>query len=350
MNLFRNIIFDWSGTLVDDLGPVLEATNEVLGKYGVAPLDREAFRRRFRLPYRDFYAEVLPLVPLEELEGHFRQAFAAAATPVTVLPHAREKLEWCRAAGIRAFVLTSMDAAAFAGQLAQFGFGPYFEATYAGVLDKREVIHRILETHGLDPAETAFVGDMTHDIETARHGGIASIAVLTGYQHSEVLAAVRPDLTVPDLGVLQKLLERRRAAATAPAAGNSADLIEIRRLELVTAIGVPDAERATPQTLWATLRLAPRGGFAGLNDDLSRTVDYQAVANEIVRLAAARPRRLIETLAVEIAETLVAGHHLAWVAVTIEKKILPHTECVAVHVERGGAGEVTRSPGHQVIK
>ncbi len=208
--MFRNLIFDWSGTLVDDLGPVIEATNLVLGKYGLAPMDRENFRRRFRLPYHEFYTEVLPEIALEELEAHFRPAFDAAVSPVTVLPHAREKLEWCAALGIRAFVLTSMDAVAFERQMDEFGLRHHFEATYAGVLDKREVIHRILETHRLDPAETAFVGDMTHDVETARHGGIASIAVLTGYNHAEILAAVRPDITVPDLGVLRALLDRRR--------------------------------------------------------------------------------------------------------------------------------------------
>ncbi|MCF7674429.1 MAG: HAD hydrolase-like protein [Akkermansiaceae bacterium] len=334
--MFNNIIFDWSGTLVDDLGPVLEATNAVLSRYGVAPLDREGFRRRFRLPYREFYAEVLPAVPLEELEDHFRLAFAAAITQVTVLPHAREKLDWCAASGIRVFVLTSMDAATFREQLEQFGFGHYFEATYAGVLDKREVIHQILQTHGLDPAETAFVGDMTHDIETARHGGISSVAVLTGYQHSEVLAAVRPDLTVPDLKVLRELLGRRRKNRRnrEETSDRPGDTIEIRRLQLVTHIGVPEAERACAQTLWATIRMAPAAGFRELEDNLARTVDYHQAALEIERLATARPRHLIETLAVEIAEFLLGQYPLAWVAVTLEKKILPQTECVAVHVER----------------
>lgn len=331
--MFDNIIFDWSGTLVDDLGPVLEATNAVLGRYGVVALDREGFRRSFRLPYREFYAEVLPGVPLGELEEHFRTAFAAALAPVTVLPHAREKLEWCAAAGIRAFVLTSMDAAAFREQLDRFGFSRFFEATYAGVLDKREVIHRILATHGLDPAATVFVGDMTHDIETARHGGIASVAVLTGYQHCEVLAAVRPDLTVPDLKTLRELLGRSRTTASARP-DEAADTIEIRRLELRTHIGVPDEERAAAQTLWATVRMVPQRGFEGLGDDLARTVDYQQVAQDLERFAAERPRHLIETLAGEIADRLLAAHPLARVAVTLEKKILPRTECVAVHVER----------------
>lgn len=211
--MFHNLIFDWSGTLVDDLGPVLEATNAVLGKYRIAALDREGFRRAFRLPYREFYAELLPDIPLEELEAHFRPAFDAAVTPVTVLPHAREKLEWCAALGIRCFVLTSMDTLAFERQMDDFGFRPHFEATYSGVLDKREIIHQILATHHLDPAETAFVGDMTHDVETARHGGVSSIAVLTGYNHAEILATVRPDITVPDLGVLRTLLNRRRSVS-----------------------------------------------------------------------------------------------------------------------------------------
>ncbi len=207
--MFRNLIFDWSGTLVDDLGPVIEATNAVLVPYGIPAFDRETFRRAFRLPYREFYHDLLPHIPLDELEARFRPAFDAAITPVTILPHAREKLDWCRALGIRTFVCTSMDAIAFQRQLEDLDLAGHFEATYASVLDKREVIHQILATHKLDPTETAFIGDMTHDIDTARHGGVASIAVLTGYQHAEVLATARPDVTVPDLGVLKNLLERR---------------------------------------------------------------------------------------------------------------------------------------------
>lgn len=206
--MFRNLIFDWSGTLVDDLGPVLEATNAVLVHHGVEALDREGFRRRFRLPYRDFYEELLPDVELAELEDLFRPAFDGALSKVEVLPYAREKLEWCQAQGLRCFVLTSMDPGAFERQLDEFGLRHFFETTYSGVIDKRELIHHILKTHQLEASETAFVGDMTHDVDTARHGGIASIAVLTGYNHPEVIAGARPDITVSDLDSLRCLMER----------------------------------------------------------------------------------------------------------------------------------------------
>ncbi len=345
--MFRNLIFDWSGTLVDDLGPVIEATNAVLEQYDIAPLDREGFRRHFRLPYREFYADILPNVPLEDLEAHFRPAFDAAITPVTLLPHVREKLAWCAAAGIRTFVLTSMDSTAFERQLHAFGLRHHFEATYSGVVDKREIIHQILETHGLDPTETALVGDMTHDMETARHGGIASIAVLTGYNHPEILAQARPDLTVSDLGALRRLLDRRphasRPASAADAtlhhpltipAMSTPDTIEIHRLRVHTHIGVPDEERADAQTLLVTVRMVPSQGFTGLADDLARTIDYHAVALAIQELAAAKPRRLIETLALETADMLLAKHPLQRVAITLEKHILPDAACVAVHLVR----------------
>ena len=115
---------------------------------------------------------------------------------------------------------------------------------------------------------------------------------------------------------------------------HQSDRIEIRRLQISTFIGVPDDERATPQTLFATIQMFPSQGFQGLADEIFNTVDYHAVAQEIVALAAIRPRQLIETLAVEIADHLLRNHPLKQVAVSIEKHILPNTEWIAVHIER----------------
>ena len=112
------------------------------------------------------------------------------------------------------------------------------------------------------------------------------------------------------------------------------DTIEIRRLQIRTHIGVPDEERAAPQTLWLTVRMVPAQGFDGLADEIARTIDYYTVSLGLQSLAASRPRHLIETLAVEIADWLLGNHPLKSVAITIEKHILPDTECVAVHLER----------------
>jgi ADP-ribose pyrophosphatase YjhB (NUDIX family) len=88
------------------------------------------------------------------------------------------------------------------------GFGPYLDKPYTDVWDKREKIHEILAENHLRAAETLFIGDMQHDIETARHGGVHSCAVLTGYNTLEQLRAAEPDLIVEHLGELRRLLEQ----------------------------------------------------------------------------------------------------------------------------------------------
>lgn len=205
--MFDNLIFDWSGTLVDDLQPTLEATNHVFRRYGTATMDLQQFRHAFRLPYSEFYQEHLPDVPLEELEVHFREAFALAPTPVRVLPNTRDKLDWCRQRGIRCFVLTSMDSQEFHKQLMRLEMAAYFEQTYSGIVDKRQVIHAILTDHGLQASRTAYVGDMVHDVVTAHHGGIAGIAVLSGYSHRQVLEQAQPHWIFDDVSQMRTLWE-----------------------------------------------------------------------------------------------------------------------------------------------
>jgi phosphoglycolate phosphatase-like HAD superfamily hydrolase len=204
--MLRNLLLDWSGTLVDDLPPVIGATNHVLAHYGRPALSRDEFRRHFRLPFTEFYAEFLPEVTLAELDALFHRKFVEIQDDVAPLPGLREFLDFCRDSGRRLFLLSSMKREHYEVQSAKLGLAHYFEHPYVGVMDKRAKIHEILANHGLEPEETAFVGDMIHDVETARHGGVMSIAVLTGYDSLEKLTPARPDVVVASLRELRRLL------------------------------------------------------------------------------------------------------------------------------------------------
>ncbi len=50
--MFKNIIFDWSGTLVDDLALTLDASNYVFSQYGKPCMNRDEFRAEFSFPIR----------------------------------------------------------------------------------------------------------------------------------------------------------------------------------------------------------------------------------------------------------------------------------------------------------
>ena len=75
MNKFKNYIFDWSGTLVDDLGPVLDSTNRVFNYYGKDSFTRDEFCSEFCLPFKNFYDKFLPEVPMSELELLYTKFF-----------------------------------------------------------------------------------------------------------------------------------------------------------------------------------------------------------------------------------------------------------------------------------
>ena len=205
--MIRNIIFDWSGTLVDDLPAVLEASNYVLAQAGKAAMSLDQFRAEFSLPFTGFYDRHTPDVPMPQLEAWFHSRFKEAKHTVVELPHAREFLQFCRTQKLRTFLLSTIHSDHFAVQSSVTGFGAYLDRPYTDVWDKRKKIRALLAENNLRPEQTLFIGDMEHDIETAHHGGVHSCAVLTGYNTLAQLRAARPGLIVEHLGELRRALE-----------------------------------------------------------------------------------------------------------------------------------------------
>ena len=206
--MIRNIVFDWSGTLVDDLPAVWEATNYVLAQANCPELTLGQFRAEFCLPFTIFYDKFTPHVPMPQLETWFHSRFREVQSSVCPLPHAREFLEFCSSHKIRTFLLSTVADDHFAVQERATGFGRYLEKPYTGVWDKRKKIHDIIADNNLNIHETLFIGDMQHDIETAKHGGIHSCAVLTGYNTLDQLRTAQPDIIVEHLGELRDLLTK----------------------------------------------------------------------------------------------------------------------------------------------
>lgn len=101
------------------------------------------------------------------------------------------------------------------------------------------------------------------------------------------------------------------------------DRIELRGLRVFARHGVLDSERRNGQefvidaVLWLDTR--PAAG----SDDLSKTVDYGALANRLARLAEDPPVRLIETLAERLAADCLSEPLVAEVEITVHKPQAP---------------------------
>lgn len=205
----RNVILDWSGTLVDDLMPVVKTTNHVLESCGLPAMTVAEFRAQFCLPIRKFYQSRVPHVPQARLEQIFLAEYPKHHAEITLLPHTLVFLRFCQQRRMGVYIASTVDAHTYEAQMARFDIRSYITKPYIGIEDKTSKIHHILEENRLDRDETMFVGDMEHDIEAGQAGGVRTCAVLTGYNPLDKLRAMKPDLICNHLGELQQFLAAR---------------------------------------------------------------------------------------------------------------------------------------------
>ena len=112
------------------------------------------------------------------------------------------------------------------------------------------------------------------------------------------------------------------------------DTIVLVDLEVFFRVGVPDEERRQPQRLLLTVTMERDFSAAAAGDDLTQTIDYAAVSRRLRDLGAGREWRLIETLAVEVADLVRREFQADAVGVEVKKFILPEARHVTVRVRR----------------
>lgn len=324
--MIKNIILDWSGTVVDDLSPVVRATNAVMTEHGGREFTVDEFRREFCLPLDPFYKKHLSHVPWDILDEAYHRHFGNFSSDVVLLPGVEEFLQLCRVSKRRLFVLSTITPSLWDEQAKRFGIADFFEYAYTGVPDKRRKISELLKSHSLKPDETLFAGDMVHDIETAKSAGILSIAVLTGFDPAEKLAAASPDFIVQDLRLLRQLLEGDSGV------DSQTGTIRISGLQIDAHVGVPDEERARPQRLLLDIAVTPKVSFGETTDDIAKTVDYFVLSERIRAYAAVGEWRLIERLAADLRALILETPLVVAATVRVRKFILPYAEEVSVEL------------------
>lgn len=116
------------------------------------------------------------------------------------------------------------------------------------------------------------------------------------------------------------------------------DRIHIQGLRLVTRIGVPEEERAIPQSVAVDLSISLAKSFRGFDDRIEHTIDYYRVSRKLREIAADGERKLIETLAEDLAAAVVAFEGVCAVTLEVKKFILADCDHVSVEITRAREG------------
>ena len=195
-----HIIWDWNGTLINDLDLCVEITGQLLGEHGLPELGRDRHRDRFRIPVKDFYEELgfdLEKVSYESLALEFARRYRRAVTRCSLYHGAKDLLELLKTKEKRQAILSAANEETLKELVLHYDIHHFFDLV-CGLGDhlaasKVERGRELLAHWGVESSRIVLVGDMDHDVEVARELGIEALLLADGHQSFHRLKAFHPN-------------------------------------------------------------------------------------------------------------------------------------------------------------
>lgn len=186
-----HILWDWNGTLFDDLDAIVEATNEIFISYGLPPLDLTGFRAVYTRPIWACYERLLGR-PLrdgewERLDAAFHHSYHRLMERCELAADARHTLGLLADAGHTQSLLSMWRHDRLGVAVREHGIDGVFRRVdglrpeEAGGA-KAEFMARHVTALAVDAAEVLVVGDSVDDALAARHVGARAVLYAGGMQ------------------------------------------------------------------------------------------------------------------------------------------------------------------------
>ena len=193
--MLHTILWDWNGTLLDDVEVALAAMNEMLARRGLSLLQgREPYRDIFTFPVRAYYTAAgldLSAEPFESLAVEWTGLYHRFYPRCGLFPAARAVLQAVGEMGLEQAIVSASHQQALDSQVEEQGLGGFFQARlgisdiYAG--SKAGLAQRYLKSQGVPPEQALFVGDTLHDWEVAQEAGCPCVLLAQGHQSRALL-------------------------------------------------------------------------------------------------------------------------------------------------------------------
>ena len=185
----KTIIWDWNGTLLDDVDICLASINAMLKARNLPGLTLASYREVFTFPVIEYYKKVgfdFSLEPWEPVAMEFINLYLHALPACGLTTFAVETLEKFKNKGYRQAIVSAMQHEELIKSVTNLGIYPYFDFI-GGIGDhygggKIENARNYLAESGLDPMQTTLIGDTIHDSEVANELQCNCILVATGHQ------------------------------------------------------------------------------------------------------------------------------------------------------------------------
>lgn len=215
--MYKNVIFDLDGTLLNTLEDLADAANWVCTRHGWSTHTVEEFKYFVGNGAPKLLERVAPPdveltdeLRCQTLEEFTQRYNAHRSDKTTAYPGVLEAVRRLKEAGVTLAVLSNKP-----HEAAQ----PVVERYYPGLFHKVQgalpdmpvkpdptLLRRLMGELGATPSDTLFVGDSNVDIRTAKNGGLTGCGVLWGFRTRQELEAEGADYIVDSAQALVELI------------------------------------------------------------------------------------------------------------------------------------------------
>lgn len=190
--LKTHIIWDWNGTLLNDVPLCVRLIGDLLRSHGLPPLDRERYLEIFDFPISDYYRRAgfdFAKESYESLAKRYMDVYPRAGCWLGPVPGMLPLVEALYRDKKHQIILSASDQSVLKRQLAYSGYSARMFEEVLGLdnfyaVSKVELGKSWIAGSGIKPSQAVFVGDTVHDAETAAAMGCGCILVGWGHQNT----------------------------------------------------------------------------------------------------------------------------------------------------------------------
>lgn len=210
---YKHIIWDWNGTLLNDVDYCRRIINRILVENQLPKLSLNKYREIFTFPVQDYYKEAgldFSKTSFEVLGKDFIDEYEFKKLTCSLHDNALEVLSSIHKAGIGQSVLSAYLHENLVKILDHYNLTKYFDNVigldniYAG--SKTHLGLSLVEKLKLPKDEILFIGDTLHDAEVAKAMGVNCILIANGHQVKEKLV-LNNSVVLENLIQLQNILK-----------------------------------------------------------------------------------------------------------------------------------------------
>lgn len=216
--MYRAVIFDLDGTLLDTLEDLRDGVNHVLTLKGYPERSLEEIRRFVGNGIGKLIERAAPKGTTEVERTEMLRVFRAYYTEhcrIKTGPYngIMELLQYLKEHGFLMAIVSNKNDAAVK-ELTRYYFADYIDAEVS--IGEREGIQKkpapdsvfeAMRLLGVKKEETVYVGDSDVDRETAKNAGLDCISVTWGFRDEEMLKELKPEYLVHEPKEIEKIVK-----------------------------------------------------------------------------------------------------------------------------------------------